>query len=184
LRENVHFLAADMGAYPESRIDVEPHARRGLRLAACLLACAMVSSLAFAQTMYKSVTPDGRVMYSDQPPAAAKVVRTFVPDTAPSSALPASALDQASTSREAQPAVAPGAGVVLFSASWCGYCAKAKEYLAAKGIAYRDYDVDTPGGRNAYVQAGGRRGIPLLVSGGRRIEGFSTAAYDRFFSTP
>jgi glutaredoxin len=71
--------------------------------------------------------------------------------------------------------------VVLYSASWCGYCKAAKSYLGARGIAYREIDVDTESGQAAYAQAGGGNGIPLLVAGGQRVQGFSQAAYDALF---
>lgn len=133
--------------------------------------------------MYKSITADGRVIYSDHPPVDGKVVKTITPDSTPSTALPLSALDQLRKLRALRPAVTEsGAGVVLYSASWCGYCAKAKAYLAAKGMAYREIDIDTPAGLDSFAHAGGGKGVPLLVSGGRRIQGFSTAAYDEFFS--
>lgn len=77
----------------------------------------------------------------------------------------------------------PDASVVLYAAQWCGYCAKARSYLAEKGIAYREIDIDDDAGRAAYERAGdGGRGIPLLVTGGRQVRGFSTATYDRLFA--
>lgn len=158
---------------------------RTAQLAFCLLSCAFWLPVAFGQTMYKSVTPDGRVTYSDHPPVDSKVVKTLTPDSSPSTALPISALDQLRKLRALRSAATEsGAGVILYSASWCGYCAKAKVYLAAKGIAYREVDIDTPAGLDSFARAGGGKGVPLLVSGSRRIQGFSTGAYDKFFSTP
>lgn len=75
--------------------------------------------------------------------------------------------------------------VVLYAAHWCGYCAKARSYLAQNGIAYREIDIDDAAGRAAYERAGagdGGRGIPLLVAEGRQVRGFSAATYDRLFS--
>ena len=69
-------------------------------------------------------------------------------------------------------------GIVLFSAAWCGYCKKAKAYLAQKGISYREVDVETKDGILAYAQAGGKSGIPLLLANGQKVLGFSPAAYD------
>jgi hypothetical protein len=39
-----------------------------------------------------------------------------------------------------------------------------------------DNDIDTENG------SGGRKGITLLLAGGRRIQGFSSAAYDALFA--
>ena len=104
----------------------------------------------------------------------------------PSSPLSASTLayiEQLRKSANAAPAAnVPQADVVLFSAVWCGYCTKAKAYLAGKAIAYREMDIDTSAGALAYAQAGGQRGVPLLLAKGKRVVGFSAAAYDAVLS--
>ena len=131
-----------------------------------------------AETIYKSVGPDGSVVYSDHPPANGKVEKKFEFADLPSSAV---AGEQA---RDAKPAPAtntasPG-GTALFSASWCGYCRRAKAYLAQKGIPYRNIDIETADGRRQFASAGGG-GIPLLFNGGKHIRGFSADGYDAFF---
>ena len=73
---------------------------------------------------------------------------------------------------------------MLYSATWCGYCRKAKAYLAAKGVSYQEIDIDTPGGRAAFAQAGGGKGVPLLISkSGQRAQGFSPAGYDALLAS-
>lgn len=139
-------------------------------------------SPASAQTMYKSVTADGKVVYSDHPPADSKVLKTLTPDGTPSSALPVSAVEQLRRLRALRPTAAASSGVVLYSAAWCGYCAKAKAYLATKGIAYREIDIDTSDGLASFAQAGGGKGVPLLIADGQRVQGFSPAAYDQLFA--
>jgi glutaredoxin len=59
----------------------------------------------------------------------------------------------------------------MYSATWCGYCKRAKAYLAKKGIGYTNVDIDTADGRAAFAQAG-KGGVPLLFAGNRRIRGF------------
>ena len=58
----------------------------------------------------------------------------------------------------------PGADeVVLYSTTWCGYCAKTRRYFADNGIEYRDIDVErSEEGRNAYRQFGAN-GVPIVV---------------------
>jgi len=141
-----------------------------------------VTATAGAQTVYKSVGPDGKVVYSDSPPVDGKNARKLKFDKLPASPLPAPArasVDQ--LKRSSSTAVPVTTAVVLYSASWCGYCKAAKAYLGARGIAYREIDVDTESGQAAYAQAGGGNGIPLLVAGGQRVQGFSQAAYDALF---
>ena len=151
--------------------------------ALCLL---LALATASAQTMVKSVTADGRVVYGDHAAADAKVVKTLVPDSpadgAASTALPVSAVEQLRRLRELRPAPAPApSGVVLFSASWCGYCTQAKAWLAGRGIGYQEVDIDTPDGLALMAQVGGGRGIPLLLADGQSVRGFSPAIYERVF---
>lgn len=105
-------------------------------------------------------------------------------ENAPSSALPASTSSYvAQLRRRSEPSTTtPTNRVVLYSAAWCGYCKKAKTYLASKGIAYQEIDVGTKDGLTAFANDGGGKGVPLLVAGGQRIQGFSPAAYDELFA--
>lgn len=139
----------------------------------------------FAETMYKSIRPDGKIVYSDRPPAEGRIEKTITFENLPSSTLPrqtSSYVEQLKRVRASAPVVASRENVVLYAAAWCGYCAKAKAYLAAKGISYEEIDVDSNEGKASFAQAGGGKGIPLLLAGDQRVQGFSAAAYDELFS--
>src|ERR1035437_6202576 len=121
------------------------------------------ATTSFADTMYKSRRPDGRIVYSDRPPAEGKIEKTITFENLPSSTLPketSSYVEQLKKLRASAPVVASRESIVLYSATWCGYCAKAKAYLASKGISYQEIDIDTDGGKAAFAQAGGGKGIP------------------------
>ena len=148
-----------------------------------LLASALAASASpLAQTVYKSIAPDGKVVYSDRAPATGRLEKTLKFELA-SSALPASAASYMEQFRKAHPGGAPqaangGRGVTLYSATWCGYCKQAKAWLAGHGVAYRDVDIDAPGGMSALAQAsGGGTGVPVLVVDGKTMNGFSAGAY-------
>jgi glutaredoxin len=150
-----------------------------------LLFGSLYAGTAIAQKLYKSVLPDGRIVYSDSPPTEGRIDKTLNFDNLPSSALPASASSYVAQLRRLRAATAPAVAsdsVVLYAAVWCGYCRQAKAWLASKGVAYREYDIDTRDGMTALVDAGGGKGIPLLVAGGQRIRGFSAQGYEQFFS--
>lgn len=136
---------------------------------------------ASAQTLYKSVSPDGKVVYSDKPPAEGRLDKTMKFDKLPASTLPADTLASLEALRKSQAAAPPPQGVVLYMAKRCGYCTRAKAYLAAKAIVYQEIDIDTPSGKAAFAQAGGR-GVPLLLARGETLRGFSADAYDAVFT--
>jgi glutaredoxin len=155
------------------------------QLVIVLFICITTTTSSLADTMYKSVRPDGKIVYSDRPPAEGRIEKTLAFENLPSSPLPKetfSYVEQLKKLRASVPFVAPREGIVLYSATWCGYCAKAKAYLQGKGISYENIDIDTNAGKTAFAQAGGGRGVPLLLAGGKRIQGFSAAAYDEIFA--
>lgn len=144
-----------------------------------------ISLSLWAQTVYKSTGPNGEIIYSATPPTGSRVEKTLTYIPAPFSPLPDYVLrfkeEMEKKMRERDLKQTPGrSGVQLFTTSWCGYCRKAKAYLAKKQIAYTEYDVETPAGMEALLQTGekGRRGVPVLVWQGQKLYGFSEAAYD------
>lgn len=80
-----------------------------------------------------------------------------------------------------EPARPPPAPVTLYSAVWCGYCRRAKAYLAEHHIAYFNVDIDTSDGRAEFNGVGGG-GVPLLMSGRKKVRGFKAEGYDAFFA--
>jgi glutaredoxin len=53
--------------------------------------------------------------------------------------------------------------VVLYSTTWCGYCAKTREFFRSNNIVYEERDVETSEtGRSGYQNLGGG-GVPIVV---------------------
>ena len=68
--------------------------------------------------------------------------------------------------------------VVMYSTSHCPACVSAKQYFAQKGVSYQEIDVEkSADGRAAFEKLGGR-GVPLIMVGEKRLEGFSSQALD------
>jgi glutaredoxin len=147
-----------------------------------LAAILSLNNAASAQALYKSVDASGKVVYSDKPPVSGTTEKTLKLENLPVSVVPGAAPlatpGRASTGTVA--AAPPSGDVVLYMATWCGYCKAAKAYLGNKGIAYRELDIDTPAGKAAFAQIGGR-GVPVLLTNGQRISGFTTQSYDAVF---
>ncbi|HKO67416.1 MAG TPA: glutaredoxin family protein [Burkholderiaceae bacterium] len=150
----------------------------------CVLSLTLTMSAA-ADTVYKAVGPDGEMTYSDKPPPDRARTDTLEFRNLPSSPLPAHVLrfreqlEKSAEGRISAARAAPADKPVLFTASWCGHCKRAKSHLAAAQINYVEYDIENADGMRAFVTAGGSGGIPLLVAGDRRIQGYSAPAYDR-----
>ena len=136
-----------------------------------------------AQTLYKSIGPDGKAIYSDKPPAEGKLQKTLKAESLPNTALPPGfAAELEALRKSGAKASVPSASTVLYAASWCGYCRQARAYLSRASIKYEDIDIDTPSGKAAFVAAGGGGGVPLLVVKGQQLRGFSALAYDQVFA--
>lgn len=75
-------------------------------------------------------------------------------------------------------ATAGGAGsaqpeVVLYATSWCGYCAKARDFFRENRIEYIELDVEKSEiARDAHRQLGGG-GVPVIMVGDKVIRGFN-----------
>ena len=161
-------------------------------IAAGLMMCATAS---WSQTIYQSRGKNGVPVYSDRPPADGKVEKTFVYEYLPSSPISSPPSDDARATQRNQrlPRTGSATGsvstqvnsgsVTLYGASWCPYCRGARAYLAQHGVAFQEVDIDTPSGRYAYDIAGGRTGVPLLIVGNRRVQGFSQKGYDAVFAS-
>jgi glutaredoxin len=73
----------------------------------------------------------------------------------------------------------PPDGVVVLTASWCGYCMQLREQLAANRIPYTDVDVEKSAeGRWAYTAVHGT-GVPITVVGDQIIRGNRWREIDR-----
>ena len=64
--------------------------------------------------------------------------------------------------------------IVMYSSSWCGYCARARALLEGKGVAFREIKVDEdPADRAAMLaRSNGRRTVPQIFIADRHVGGF------------
>jgi glutaredoxin len=138
--------------------------------AACFALLVAVS--AAAQPVYRWTDDKGRVHYGSEPPASAKA--RPLADRINSYSGPVE-VRRAPASPSALPAAGP---VVMYSTSWCTYCAQARDYFARKGISYRDYDVEKSPAAHAQCKRLGGRGVPLILHGGQMMSGFSEGSFE------
>lgn len=62
--------------------------------------------------------------------------------------------------------------VVIYGTQSCPYCAKTREFLKAKNIAFADFDVQKSDKANKEFTALGGGGVPMILVGNRQIQGF------------
>jgi len=63
--------------------------------------------------------------------------------------------------------------VVMYGASWCGYCAKARARFSELGIEYVEWDVEKDSDANDRYQVLRSSGYPLIYIGTNRIGSFN-----------
>lgn len=77
------------------------------------------------------------------------------------------------------PPLQPGTyKVVLYSTTWCGYCAKTRAYFSDNHVEYEDIDVEkSPEGQKMYQQLGAN-GVPIVVVNDTQIiRGYAPSDY-------
>ena len=68
----------------------------------------------------------------------------------------------------------------MYSTPACPYCRMAKEYLAEKGIRFREIDVaGDPKSARQMIELSGQIGVPQIVIGETVIVGFDRAELDK-----
>ena len=65
--------------------------------------------------------------------------------------------------------------VKIYTATYCGYCQRAKEFLQKKGVAYEEVDVtDDQRMREKLVEmSNGQRTVPQIFVGETHVGGYS-----------
>lgn len=62
--------------------------------------------------------------------------------------------------------------VIMYALPECPYCVKARAYLKARGITWREFDIAADAAAEARFKALGGLGTPLILIDGQRVAGF------------
>lgn len=145
---------------------------------ACFLAATALmgtSSQCHAQTVYRIVGPDGKVTFSDKPPATVeqgKVTGTGV--GAGGAAANASGLPY-----ELRQVVAKYP-VTLYTAPQCAPCATGRSMLTARGVPFTERTVSSTEDITQFKQVMGEGSLPVLTVGSQRLKGLSEAEWGQY----
>lgn len=118
--------------------------------------------------IYRWTDADGVMHFADNPPAEIQAERIRVAATPADPVAPAVAL----------PVERP---VVMYSAAWCSVCKMARAYFDFHAIPFEEFDVETTErGQRDYQRLKGN-GVPLILVGNRRLDGFTAAGFDELY---
>jgi hypothetical protein len=146
-----------------------------LLVVAAWLGLAGAALPAGAQPIYRIVGPDGKVTFSDRPPAEPTVRAS----AAPVVPLGTPAGD-ASLPFELR-AVSTRYPVVLYTQAECGPCDSGRNLLSGRGIPFTERTVTTREDADALQRlSGGAASLPLLTVGAQRLQGFSETEWQQF----
>jgi glutaredoxin len=130
-----------------------------------------------AQAIYRIVGPDGRVTFSDTPPAAGTRASVLQPEAR-------SATEAASISGlpyELRQTVSRYP-VTLYTTDSCASCDAGRTLLLGRGIPFVERTVTTPQDGEVLRRLSGDTSLPFLTIGAQRLRGFSDTEWGQFLS--
>lgn len=140
---------------------------------ASLLITLISAASAQAQSVYRIVGPDGRVTFSDRPPAdatSAQPSRTV--NTGPAAANAALPLELRQ--------VANRFPVTLYTGSDCAPCTSARNLLTRRGVPFTERTVSTNEDISALQRLSGSTSLPFGTVGGQQLAGFSDTEWTQY----
>jgi glutaredoxin len=152
----------------------------------CLLII-LIAAFPLHAEIYKWIDADGNIHYTDTPPEnqrqsleiTGKISSYDSPEI-----LPADSTQNATSAalKSGTDKSAKNKRVLMYSAAWCGVCKTAKKYFTEKNIRYTEYDIDTNPKAKAEFDKMGGRGVPVILVGNRRMNGFSAGGFEQLYS--
>jgi glutaredoxin len=135
------------------------------------LLVALIAAPPAVADVYKWTDAQGRVHYSDSAPPDTKAQQVRLKINSIQGPAVVSTWGSGSAAKAKDK-------VRIYTAVWCGYCKKAKAHLAAKRVPYDEVDVEaSEGSRTEFARIGGR-GVPVILVGSQRMDGFSPDKLD------
>lgn len=130
--------------------------------------------LSHAQTIYRIVGADGKVTFSDKPPASAgqgKIAGTGV-----GAAGAASAGGLPFELRQ----VVSKYPVTLYTGQDCAPCGAGRALLTGRGVPFSERTVTTPEDAASLQRLTGENSLPVLTVGGQRLRGYSDVEWTQY----
>lgn len=134
-----------------------------------ILICMFSASSTYAG-IYKWTDDKGNVYFSDRKPAHLKAKEVEVKINTYTSVSYDKSLFNT------------GKKVIMYSTSRCTYCRKAKAYFRSKGIDYVEHDIEKSPKARAEYDRMGATGVPVILVGNKRMNGFSEKGFEKIYN--
>lgn len=144
------------------------------RLMILMLGCAAGIG-AQAQGVYRIVGPDGKVTFSDRPPAEAQ---------APAGGRPSSSAVTTASAGVALPyelrQIANRFPVTIYTGTDCAPCVSLRNLLSARGVPFTERTVATNEDIAALGRLSGNMSLPFGAIGGQQLSGYSDSEWTQY----
>ncbi len=140
------------------------------RLAGSALLLLLAAGAALAQPVYRHVDKNGKVTFSDQPPAAD--TQAAAPRGGAGGAGPALPYELRQ--------VAQRYPVTIYTGEECSPCAAGRSLLVTRGIPFEERTVKSNEDVEALQRLSSQASLPLLTIGSQQLKGFSDAQWSQY----
>jgi glutaredoxin len=137
--------------------------------------CISAATVSNAQQVYRIVGPDGKVTFSDKPPAETNAKVTTAAGASGGGVATASLPFELRQVAQKYP-------VTLYTGENCGPCQSARSMLTTRGIPFAEKTVMTPEDSQALQRLSGENTLPFATIGGQQLKGFSDSEYTQFLN--
>ncbi|MBT2321394.1 glutaredoxin family protein [Variovorax paradoxus] len=131
----------------------------------------LAAGAASAQSVYRHVDKNGKVTFSDQPPAA---------DAQPATPRAGIAAGAGAGLPYELRQVAQRYPVTLYTSDECGPCGAGRSLLVTRGIPFDERTVKSNEDVEALQRLSGQASLPLLSIGSQQLKGFSDAEWSQY----
>ena len=145
-----------------------------LRVFGATAALCLLGASAHGQSVYRIVGPDGKVTFSDKPPATQAQGKVVSTGTGAAGAASVSSLPFELRQ------VATKYPVTLYTSAKCSPCDSGRAMLSARGIPFTERTISTNEDTESLQRIAGDSSLPFLTIGGQRLKGFSDAEWAQY----
>lgn len=133
------------------------------------------TAASIAQPVFRIVGPDGKVTFSDKPPAVSNAKITTA------AGAPGVGVASSSLPFELRQ-VAQKYPVTLYTSENCSPCQSARSLLITRGVPFSEKTVTTADDSQALLRLSGENSLPFATLGGQQLKGFSDAEWTQFLN--